>query len=331
MGKFSGCSYVTADFLHSVMNVSSPMVNSSFSESNRTQLSIYSQITIEIVRTSLIILVFIGFFSFLYFMKILLSVYFTTEHIRDNSRYILFAHMLITDTVCLLMCLLLMVCAIYVLYLPFFICYIIVAGISTSFVVTPYNLAVMSLERYVAICFPLRHMEICSVHNTSIVISIMWFLGFIPVLANIIAMSSAVQKEIFSVKVKCNYFAVTMTSVQETINSVHILLSLIMVGVILVFTYIKVLLVAKKCGSSAFKASKTVLLHGFQVLLCMTSLTTSFLELSFKDYVLLLRAIFFLVFMCLPRFLSPLIYGLRDEVFWKYIQKIYMKPLIAAA
>ncbi|XP_069828989.1 odorant receptor 131-2-like [Dendropsophus ebraccatus] len=306
------------------------MLNSTISESNRTQLSIYSQITIEIVRTSLIILVFIGFFSFLYFMKILLSVYFTTEHIRDNSRYILFAHMLITDTVCLLMCLLLMVCSVYLLYLPFSICYIIVAGISTSFVVTPYNLAVMSLERYVAICFPLRHMEICSVHNTSIVMSIMWFLGFIPVVANIIAMSSAIQKEIFSMRIKCSSLTITITPVQGTINSIHILLSLTMVGVILVFSYIKVILVSKKCGSSASKASKTVLLHGFQLLLCMTSLTSSFVDVKFDDQVLFLRIVFFLLFMCLPRFLSPLIYGLRDEVFRKYIKKIYRNPLIAA-
>ncbi|XP_040195532.1 odorant receptor 131-2-like [Rana temporaria] len=301
------------------------MVNITQPSGNRTTLSAYDEKTIETVRTSLLVVMLLGFCFFLYLMKILLSVYFTTDHIRDNSRYILFAHMLITDTVYLFICLLLAVCSLYLVYLPFSVCYTAVAAASTSFIVTPYNLAIMSLERYVAVCFPLRHTVICSVQNTCIAIAVIWVLGLVTPIVELIAVLFLINKDVLALKVKCSYMAVTIIPLQSSIKSLSIVFSLSVVGMIHMFTYMKVIIAAKKISSGtsfASKAGRTVILHTFQLLLCMTSLISSFIDTIFADNIVFLRMTFFLAFMFLPRFLSPLIYGLRDVVFRKYLKKL---------
>ncbi|XP_073473942.1 odorant receptor 131-2-like [Aquarana catesbeiana] len=304
------------------------MMNITVASGNKTALPTYDGKTIETVRTSLLVVMLLGFCFFLYLMKIFLSIYFTTVQIRDTSRYNLFAHMLITDTVYLFLCLLLAVCSLYLVYLPFSVCYTTVAAVSTSFIVTPYNLAVMSLERYVAVCFPLRHTEICSVQNTFIAIAVMWVLGLVSPIVELIAVLFLINKDIFALKVKCNRLTVAIIPLQNSIKYMSIVFSLSMVGIILMFTYMKVIIVAKKISSGASfasKAGRTVMLHTFQLLLCMTSLISSFIDTIFADNVVFFQMTFFLVFMFLPRFLSPLIYGLRDEVFCKYLKKVRSK------
>ncbi|XP_075053755.1 odorant receptor 131-2-like [Mixophyes fleayi] len=303
------------------------MGNYSVLDNNITQVSIYTEKNLQTMRTSMLILMLLFFCFFLYFMNILLSVYFTTAHVRDNARYILFAHMLISDTCYLLLGFFLMAFAIYVIYLPLLLCYMIRIATLTLFVVTPYNLAVMSLERYVAVCHPLRHAELCTVHKSISAIIVMWVLGLLPNVADmIVLMSSSIKLNTFlSLPVICRNEAVTKTPLQNTIKSLNIMISLSLVGFIIICTYIRVIMTAQKIdGSSASKAGKTVMLHAFQLLLCMTFLTSSFFETQYNQFDFL-RITFFFLFMCLPRFLSPLIYGLRDELFRKYIKKMYSK------
>ncbi|KAM9319780.1 odorant receptor 131-2-like [Gastrophryne carolinensis] len=294
------------------------------SDDNITQLSLLSSKATETIRTCLLVVMIFGFCFFLYFIKILLKVYFTNHHIRDNSRYVLYAHMLLTDTVYLLTCFLLSICSVYLLYLPFFVCFTFVSTATTSFIVTLYNLAVMSLERYVAVCSPLRHSQICSLNNTCIAMALMWVLGLISPVADFLALMIFLQKDHFALKVQCSYITVTLVPAQNSIKSLNIVMSLTAVGTVHLYTYIKVIMVAKKINSDmspASRAGRTVMLHAFQLLLCMTSMASSFIDMVFKDDVVFLRMMFFLFFMCLPRFLSPLIYGLRDEVFRKYLRR----------
>ncbi|GAA6105661.1 odorant receptor 131-2-like [Tachysurus ichikawai] len=94
------------------------------------------------------------------------------------------------------------------------------------------------------------------------------------------------------------------------------------VSVIILFTYIRILITARSITSnkdSAAKAHKTVLLHIIQLSLCLTSFLYSIIERAaatsststslFVD----LRYLNYLFVLILPRCLSPLIYGLRDD------------------
>ncbi|XP_018425205.1 PREDICTED: olfactory receptor 51E1-like [Nanorana parkeri] len=293
---------------------------------NKTYNSTQNVQRSENLKIALIVVTIFCLCFFIYFIVVLLMVYFTTPHVRENARYILFAHMLINDTIHLSLALFLCVGIAFYLYIPVPVCYVLVTCATATFRITPYNLAFMALERYVAICFPLRHIMLCTAQRTYFAIAAMWFVGLVPNMADLIVLISSVEKKYFSQNLLCQQQSLIVLPAQSTIQSSNILVSLILVSLVILFTYIKVMLIARKTGSgksSASKAGRTVILHAVQLFLCLLSLTSSFSELYRGDYFLFVIMFNFLLFMCLPRLLSPLIYGIRDEVFSKSIKKMY--------
>ncbi|XP_075053997.1 odorant receptor 131-2-like [Mixophyes fleayi] len=305
-------------------------MNSSVFLSNLTQSSITSSKTTEIMRIFFEVLTIIFFILFLYFISLILRVFFTTPHVRDNARYVLFAHMLINDTLYLTAGLILLLASLSLVYLPVPICYIIVTLASVTFRITPYNLAAMALERYAAICFPLRHVTLCTSQRSKYVIAVIWLIGLIPNTIDFIILSTLGEKSFFSLNVKCSEESLTVSLYQKNIRFITLIISLNLVGLIIVLTYVRVMYIAKTLSldsSSASKAVKTVMLHAFQFVLCMMSLTSTFTDTYLREYIPFLIIINFICLTCLPRYLSPLVYGLRDSVFSKFIRQFYLAKL----
>ncbi|XP_075053752.1 odorant receptor 131-2-like [Mixophyes fleayi] len=290
--------------------------------------AIYSNTTdnqaVEIVRGTVLTIILLSFCIFLYFTTIMLHVFFTDPHVRENARYVLFAHMLMNDALLLYVSVFLFIAFMYVVYIPVPICYAFVTISACTFRITPYNLAVMSLERYFAICYPLRHAEFCTVQRSLTAIVIMWILGLFPQLLDFIAMCFSMQSSFFSISLKCHWSTFVMNKVQSILRTFTIVSSFTMVALVILYTYVNVMLVARKIGpgKSAFRAQRTVLLHAFQLVLCMTSFTSTFTEVYLKEYFYFIDITNFFVFLCIPRFISPLIYGVRDEAFRKYMRKM---------
>ncbi|KAM5180530.1 odorant receptor 131-2-like [Mantella aurantiaca] len=298
------------------------MTNISDIQRNTTQVAVLSNHMI--MRLFLLGITLTSFIIFFYFMVVMLSVFFSNTVARQEVRYILFAHMLVNDSVYLSFSLFLFLASYYPTKYPAPFCYIFVIVSSTSLKITPYNLAIMSLERYVAICFPLRHQEICTLHKIVISIAIIWAIGLLPNITDLFVLTLTVEKTFWAQIVICARASFIVASVQDTIRLASHASTFSLVGLIIIFTYIKIMVVAFKFDSgksSAFKAGRTVILHAIQLLLCMMAYSYSIFEIILRDYIALLPVINFCFFMCLPRFISPFIYGIRDNLFRKQIKK----------
>ncbi|KAM6987004.1 odorant receptor 131-2-like [Aplochiton taeniatus] len=89
---------------------------------------------------------------------------------RETPRYILLYNLLFGDTYQLALSQLVYILAFAKVYMMYYICSIIVSfGVLTSNI-SPLTLAVMSLERYVAVCYPLRHAAFVTIRVGVIII-----------------------------------------------------------------------------------------------------------------------------------------------------------------
>ncbi|XP_018425202.1 PREDICTED: olfactory receptor 1496-like [Nanorana parkeri] len=299
---------------------------SSLSLGNLTQPSSLDNTT-KIIAVTTLVLIVLFFVMFFLWGAIIIHVYFTTSRLRETARYLLFIHMLFNDALYLLISFFIFLSALYNVYMLLPVCFAITTFTSSSFRVTPYNLAIMSVERYIAICFPLRHGETCSVRWCNCMIVIMWALGLVPAAVDFICMNFYVDTSFYSLNIKCNWITFLKSDVQSTIRSLVQIVSFTMVGLIILYTYVKVMLVVRNIQStdksSAVKAGKTVLLHAFQLFLCMMSFSSIFTDLYLRNNYSFIPILNYFFFTCIPRFISPLIYGIRDEVFRKYIQSLF--------
>ncbi|XP_043927934.1 odorant receptor 131-2-like [Protopterus annectens] len=214
------------------------------------------------------------------------------------------------------------------LKIPAAVCYIMVIMSGVNFLNTPLNLATMSLERYIAICFPLRHADLCRVERSRIVIFVNWMLALLPYVMDMYFLLTSKQIIIFSQTVSCSRDALIFTSAQTTIRTLAHTIYFILVGSAILFTYIKIMLESRKVTAdkaSVSKARKTVTLHAVQLGLCLGAFAYPLLEALLNKLNDWLREnlsyVNFFIFMLIPRFLSPLIYGLRDETLRSYMKR----------
>ncbi|XP_040278440.1 odorant receptor 131-2-like [Bufo bufo] len=277
----------------------------------------------DLARTVFLTTTFLCFIFFFYFIAIMLKVFFTTPHMQENPRYILFVHMLINDTLFIIITNYIVVASMYSVYFPMAVCFIIQSIAGCIFLVTPYNLAVMSLERYIAICFPLRHLQLCTLRRAKYAIVVVWIIGLSICSVNFITTMYFAERSSYLIYDICAAIKV-VSPIQNIVRTFNTILSFTTVALIILYTYINVMLVARKVGSgrsSAFKAGKTVMLHAFQLILCLFAFISTVTETYVKSYTYYLLVLNHLLFKCFPRFLSPLIYGVRDDAFLKHIRK----------
>ncbi|XP_044140263.1 odorant receptor 131-2-like [Bufo gargarizans] len=298
------------------------MLNSSSAPENVTLMFSYTKEVDDVTRTVFLITSLLCFSSFFYLIAVMLKVFFITPHMQENPRYILFVHMLINDMLFIISTHFMVLSYMHSIYFPVIVCFIIQSYFGGFFLMTPYNLALMSLERYIAICFPLRHLQLCTPKTAKYAIAVVWVFGLSLSTVNFITVSYFTERTSYSLYELCGAIKV-VSPIQNVIRTVINILSFTVVALIILYTYINVMLVARKIGSggsSALKAKKTVLFHAIQLLLCMTSYISTTIE-TYVNYMYFLIFSNYVLFTCVPRLLSPLIYGIRDEAFQKHIRK----------
>ncbi|XP_041947946.1 odorant receptor 131-2-like [Alosa sapidissima] len=259
-------------------------------------------------------------FVFIYINNVMFITLWSKPVLRETSRYILFAHMLCNDSIQLLF-------SSIIGFISFCcrpakaVCSILILVTDSTSRITPLNLAVMSLERYVAICFPLRHSEFAAVKNTYVAIAALWFFGLVnPVVDSLY--TSVTDPDFFTGKVLCGTDFMFITSpwqelLYQALNGFYYVVAIL----VIIYSYVCVMIVARSVSSdanSARKAHRTLLLHLIQLLLSLNTLLfgniIDFLVQTLSYEVRFdVRYSIFLLVVLLPRCLSPLIYGLRDD------------------
>ncbi|XP_042338756.1 odorant receptor 131-2-like, partial [Plectropomus leopardus] len=191
---------------------------------------------------------------------------------------------------------------------------------TATFQNTPLILATMSLERYVAIFYPLQRPAAWRSDRIWIIILSLWLISSIfPVIHYSIGEIDPAM-DILSTSVLCKSTLVNSSPIQEMFLVIVNILFFAVVAVVILFTYVRILLETRRMRQdkvSVNKAMHTVLLHGFQLLLCMLAFThpiTETLIVLHADWNPADIAFFnYFSFILIPRFLSPLIYGFRDQ------------------
>ncbi|XP_017567160.2 odorant receptor 131-2-like [Pygocentrus nattereri] len=256
---------------------------------------------------------------------------------HKDPRYILYINLVIND--------ILMICisvTLYVLtyawpYLNVSFCCLLIAIASTTHMNTPVILTGMAIERYIAVCKPLHYSQICTLNRTYILIFVIWGIGAVPAVIDVIIVIALQPSSFFNSLTYCQPIIIYNSKyhMQKAIAAQTLYMSI--VWITLFYTYFKVLFIAKVASSghhqnSAKKARNTILLHGGQLLLCMLSYVTPVLDLIlipfFPSHRTKITFFNYLLTNIVPRLLSPLIYGVRDQKFVSHIKRYFSCELV---
>ncbi|XP_068578086.1 odorant receptor 131-2-like [Cebidichthys violaceus] len=258
-----------------------------------------------------------------------------------NPRYILFIHLVVNDMIQLTTTISLFVLS-YIFYrINVSLCCLIITFSVFTTLNTPLNVAFMAVECYIAICLPLRHAELCTIKRTYILIGSIWAMSAVSTLPDVFILLATEPVELFYSTIFCQKDILFRHPIHLKNREVSYAVYLVVVWLTLLYTYIKIILAAKtaKVSKSADgetnKARNTILLHGFQLLLCMLTyvahLIRKALVYSFPEHYI--QGIFasYIIVQILPRLVSPIVYGLRDNTFRQHLKKYLlctMRPSI---
>nr|XP_033488074.1 odorant receptor 131-2-like [Epinephelus lanceolatus] len=279
--------------------------------------SLQQQINDRIIVVQLLVMIFLCI-NFL-----LILTFFQKECFYTTTRYILFAVTLLSDSFILLVSDVLLILHYFQIVMHVWLCIIISVVVLLYMIITPVTLTAMTLERYVAICMPLRHTQLCSWHSAINSILIIHGLSSVPCIVVLSTFFASVSLSFYERHSVCSVDIFLVHRWQKHLcSSVNQFYFLIMC-ITIVFSYVKILKVAKNASGenkkSTWKGLRTVILHAFQLLLCLIQLWCPFIEaalpqINFRIF-RSVKYFNYIIFNLAPRCLSPLIYGLRDEIF----------------
>ncbi|KAM6911542.1 odorant receptor 131-2-like [Lycodopsis pacificus] len=257
---------------------------------------------------------------FLYVNAVMLFALLSKPLLLESPRYILFGHLLLIDSLQLLVAIVLYILAVTMVKMMIFVCILITLLGRVTVKLSPLNLAVMSLERYAAICFPLRHANIVTTRMTGVSIALMWTVASFDFFTQLLLYIS-LESTGFTVLRIC-YKHTFKLQIYSTVNESIIIACFVLVCMVSIYTYIAVMITVKSASSdrNSSKPQKTMLIHLIQLCLSLTSTLFNMINsvTPLKINPAMAVELMYVLFLCLiifPKCLSPLIYGLRDHAF----------------
>ncbi|XP_056450855.1 odorant receptor 131-2-like [Gadus chalcogrammus] len=271
--------------------------------------------------------------TFLYINCVLLYILRSKPVFCETSRHILLFNLIFADTAYLVNSLLLYLLAAFRLRLRMYVCGLLTSISVLEDIISPLTLIVMSIERYVAVCFPMRHTDLATVRNTGAAIAVVWTISGGNVLMRGLILVG--WKSNFDPKAEmtdfCSKEAMFLAPMSSVVDKAFCAFVFAFGGVLTILSYVGVTLVARSSSTdkaSASKAGKTVVLHMIQLVVILiatiySSILVSFARIVDRTTLIRLYNSFFVCLNLFPRCLSALIYGFRD----KSIRPLLLKGL----
>ncbi|XP_029375553.1 odorant receptor 131-2-like [Echeneis naucrates] len=241
----------------------------------------------------------------------------------ETARYVLLYNLLFADTVLLAHSQLMYLIAACRIRLTYPVCGFLSMMGGLISVISPLTLMMMSVERYVAVCYPLRHAAIITVRNTGVAILLVWTFSSLNVLTQVFLLLEFPFAELESLQMEdfCGKESLLLNPVSDLYEKAFTYSVFISAGVTVTCSYIGVMVAARSASTdraSAQKARNTLLLHLLQLGLTLFSTMHNSLLLAISmilDRITLIsiQCFLYIFVIILPRCLSTLIYGLRDQ------------------
>ncbi|KAG7457294.1 odorant receptor 131-2-like [Solea senegalensis] len=210
------------------------------------------------------------------------SVFFMKDFFYTTMRYIFFALTLISDCVILILSDFLLILAYFQITIHVSLCLIVYVALSLYAFVTPLTLTVMTLERFVAICMPLRHGELCSTRSTLHCILIIHGISALPCVVFLSIFFAFASHSYYTQSSECAVQKFTLYTWHGHFRSAISQFYFLIMVIIIMFSYFKIMKVARAASGqnrkSTWKGLRTVVLHGFQLFLCLLQLWCPFIE-----------------------------------------------------
>uniref|UniRef100_A0A4W6F9I6 G-protein coupled receptors family 1 profile domain-containing protein n=1 Tax=Lates calcarifer TaxID=8187 RepID=A0A4W6F9I6_LATCA len=241
----------------------------------------------------------------------------------ETSRYILLYNLLFADTVQMALSQLLYILSICRIMLTYPVCGVLVMIANLTNEVSPLTLVLMSLERYVAVCYPLRHATIITIRNTAVAIIVVWAFCSLNVLTRVLLLLHFPFEDLESLQMRefCGTLVMFLVPISDDYDKAYTCFLFVSATVAIISSYIGVMVAARSASTdkaSAHKARNTLLLHLVQLgLSLLSTMHNSFLvaisKIVSRTVLVRILNVFYVFIIMLPRCLSALIYGLRDQ------------------
>ncbi|XP_017259373.1 olfactory receptor 11A1-like [Kryptolebias marmoratus] len=198
-------------------------------------------------------------------------------------------------------------------------CFLQIYCVYTYGIIELFNLAVMSYDRYVAICFPLQYSALMTSKKVVLLIALTWLFPFVAIVV-VVSLSAPLQRCGNTIdRVYCGNYAIVKlscsnTSLNNVLGLLYTVVSIIIPLVLILYMYAKILEVCfSGSKQTRQKAVSTCTPHLASILNfsfgCCFQILQSRFELSrLPAVVAIILSLYFLT--CQPLF-NPILYGLK--------------------
>ncbi|KAA8577431.1 hypothetical protein FQN60_011535, partial [Etheostoma spectabile] len=164
--------------------------------------------------------------------------------------------------------------------------------------ISPLTLVVMSVERYVAVCYPLRHSTLVTIRNTEVAIVGVWVFSSLNVLTKVILLLMFPFQNLESLEMRdfCARENMLLDRISDDYHKAFTYFLFVSAGVAVTSSYIGVMIAARFASTNKASARRAPLSKVVQRIVLVR-----------------IQIVLYVCIVIFPRCLSALIYGIRDQ------------------